>query len=342
MRAHRHLRPRFRDTFSLSGWLFADIMLGLALLAFAAATIGPGRSDGAATPMAASPVLTIVSLGATPTATATVTLTPTPTPEMVEKDRLTEAEKKIEALTARIQELERQIQDQEIVIEAYRDTFGPPPASPDGWTPSPPTATATPTPEGGLVPRTELEDAERVIEALKLKIEELQATIEEQLREIEAFRAENEELRELLGSLTPTITPTDAPTEPPTGTPEPTRTPKPTRTPTATEAVCVRSASISPEYVRVPANTPEAVRAAFADHQDRGKLGVVLVWGVAGDPGSGVLLADRTLATLRDVYPDLFAPFTETRTLWDGRNISADNPIGSVRFEAFFVVQTCE
>jgi len=71
----------------MGGWLFADLMLALAMLFFAANTIGtPPAATPTATPTAtATAVLTTVpTRTATPTATptpmATATSTPTPTP----------------------------------------------------------------------------------------------------------------------------------------------------------------------------------------------------------------------------------------------------------------------
>lgn len=50
-------RRRFRDTFSLSGWLFAELMLGLAMLFFAANTLGRAgpQSTPTTVPSAATP-----------------------------------------------------------------------------------------------------------------------------------------------------------------------------------------------------------------------------------------------------------------------------------------------
>ena len=77
---------RFRDSFGLGGWLFADLMLALALIFLAATTAGsvpptPGPTESQA-PSATStptPLLTMTPTLA-PTLTPTVTPTTTPTP----------------------------------------------------------------------------------------------------------------------------------------------------------------------------------------------------------------------------------------------------------------------
>lgn len=67
----------FRDTIALGGWLFADLMLGLAMLFFAANTQGM-PSTPTATPTA-SAILTPTNT-ATVVASPTATRSPTPTP----------------------------------------------------------------------------------------------------------------------------------------------------------------------------------------------------------------------------------------------------------------------
>lgn len=68
----RTRRRAFRDTFSLSGWLFADLLLGVAVL-FLASTLG--MNPNVLIPPTATPTRTF-----TPTPTPTVTRTPTATP----------------------------------------------------------------------------------------------------------------------------------------------------------------------------------------------------------------------------------------------------------------------
>ncbi|GAC1629778.1 MAG: hypothetical protein NVS4B7_18440 [Ktedonobacteraceae bacterium] len=65
-------RPRVKDTIMLSGWLFADLLLALAILFLAANTVG-AKPQPIPTP---TPVPTLA-----PTATFTPTFTPTPTQE---------------------------------------------------------------------------------------------------------------------------------------------------------------------------------------------------------------------------------------------------------------------
>lgn len=76
---------RSRDTFGLAGWLFADLMLALAVLFFASNTFGETPpATPAATPtavLAATPLATpMATLAPKPTPTATPTPTPTPPP----------------------------------------------------------------------------------------------------------------------------------------------------------------------------------------------------------------------------------------------------------------------
>ena len=70
-------QPPFRDSVSLSGWLLADLLLGLAVLFFAANTVG---TQVAPKPeLAASPTVT-AQAKATPTAVVVFTIPHTPTP----------------------------------------------------------------------------------------------------------------------------------------------------------------------------------------------------------------------------------------------------------------------
>ncbi len=69
--------PPFRDSVSLSGWLLADLLLGLAVLFFAANTVG---TQAAAKP-ASSPSPTVTAQAtATPRAERVATITRTPIP----------------------------------------------------------------------------------------------------------------------------------------------------------------------------------------------------------------------------------------------------------------------
>jgi hypothetical protein len=76
------MRPRsgFRDTFSLGGWLFADLMLALMVLFLASNTVtGPAIAVSTRT-ATATPTATAGSTGVPPVErTATFTSTPTPT-----------------------------------------------------------------------------------------------------------------------------------------------------------------------------------------------------------------------------------------------------------------------
>src|SRR4051794_35341427 len=73
---HRHSRRGvFRDTMSLAGWLYADLMLGLAMLFFVFNTVGPEPLP--------SPTVTPTRTP-TPSATPTATTTSTPTPTATE------------------------------------------------------------------------------------------------------------------------------------------------------------------------------------------------------------------------------------------------------------------
>lgn len=76
----RGLRHKHRDTMSLSGWLYADLLLGLAMLFFVFNTVGvepPAELDSPRPTPTASPTLTPTL---TPTAFAEATKTPTPRP----------------------------------------------------------------------------------------------------------------------------------------------------------------------------------------------------------------------------------------------------------------------
>lgn len=72
----RRFNP-FSSTVALAGWLFADLMLGLAVLFFAANTVGTPPTP---TPIPTATAVPTATATLVPTATATATATPTRTP----------------------------------------------------------------------------------------------------------------------------------------------------------------------------------------------------------------------------------------------------------------------
>lgn len=84
MRANIRHNWEYRDTVSLAGWLFADLLLGLSMLFFVFNTVGPPPPPPERTPtptsIATATAMATPTSTSTTTATAKATSTPTPLP----------------------------------------------------------------------------------------------------------------------------------------------------------------------------------------------------------------------------------------------------------------------